>query len=69
MVYSFTIRNSKKRKTFSHVKDIPIPLLKDHDIQNKINDLALEANKKRYEAYKLEKKALEILDKEVIYAR
>lgn len=53
----------------SHVKDIPIPLLKDHDIQNKINDLALEANKKRYEAYKLEKKALEILDKEVIYAR
>lgn len=53
----------------NHVSDIPIPLLKNHNIQKKINDLALEANEKRYEAYKLEKKALEILDKEVIYAR
>lgn len=31
--------------------------------------IALEANKKRYEAYKLEQKALEIMDKEVIYAK
>ena len=52
-----------------HVSDIPIPLLKNHDVQKKINDLALEANKKRYEAYKLEQKALEIMDKEVIYAK
>ena len=35
----------------------------------KINALALEANKKRYEAYKLEQEALEIMDKEVIYAK
>lgn len=53
----------------SHVSDIPIPLLKNHDVQKRINDLALEANKKRYEAYKLEQKALEIMDKEVIYAK
>lgn len=53
----------------SHVSDIPIPLLKNHDIQKKINALALEANKKRYEAYKLEQKALELMDKEVIYTK
>lgn len=52
-----------------HVSDIPIPLLKNHDAQKRINDLALEANRKRYEAYKLEQKALEIMDKEVIYAK
>jgi len=53
----------------SHVSDIPIPLLKNKDIQKRINDLALEANEKRYEAYKLEQKALEIMDREVIYAK
>lgn len=53
----------------SHVADIPIPLLKNHDIQKRINDLALQANQKRYEAYKFEQTALEIMDKEVIYAR
>ena len=39
------------------------------DIQKRINALALEANQKRYEAYKLEQKALEIMDKEIIYAK
>lgn len=53
----------------SHVSDIPIPLLKNKDIQRRINDLALEANEKRYEAYKLEQKALEIMDRKVIYAK
>ena len=53
----------------SHVRNIPIPLLKNHDIQKRINTLALEANQKRYEAYKLEQKALEIMDKEIIYAK
>lgn len=52
-----------------HIKQIPIPLLKRHDIQSKINDLALEANKKRYEAYELEQEALKIMNKEVIYAK
>lgn len=52
-----------------HIQQVTIPLLKNHDIQKKINDLALEANEKRYEAYKLEQKALEIMDKEVIYAK
>lgn len=52
-----------------HVSRIPIPLLKNHDVQLQINTLALEANEKRYEAYKLEQKALEIMDKEIIYAK
>ena len=53
----------------THVSRIPIPLLKNQDIQLQINALALEANEKRYEAYKLEQKALEIMDKEIIYAK
>lgn len=53
----------------NHVRQIAIPLLKNQDIQNKINDLALEANQKRYEAYMLEQEALKIMNEEVIYAK
>lgn len=53
----------------NHVRQIPIPLLKDKGIQKRINDLALEANQKRYEAYCLEQEALKIMDEEVIYAK
>lgn len=53
----------------NHVKQIQIPLLKNRIIQKRINDLALEANAKRYEAYKLEQQALRIMDEEVIYAK
>lgn len=53
----------------THISRIPIPLLKNHNVQLQINTLALEANEKRYEAYKLEQKALEIMDKEIIYAK
>lgn len=53
----------------NHVRAIPVPLLKNHDVQKQINDLALEANQKRYEAYQLEQEALRIMDAEVIYAK
>lgn len=53
----------------NHVKQIKIPLLKNKDIQKQINDLALEANAKRYEAYKLEQEALNVMNEEVIYAQ
>lgn len=53
----------------NHVKQIQIPLLKNQEVQRKINDLALEANAKRYEAYTLEQEALRILDDEVIFAK
>lgn len=53
----------------THVSSIPFPLLKNEDVQRQINDLALEANEKRYEAYKMEQQALRIIDKEVIYAK
>lgn len=50
-----------------HVSQIAFPLLKNKETQNEINNLALEANDKRYEAYKLEQQALRIMDNEVIY--
>ena len=53
----------------NQVRQIPIPLLKDKGIQKRINDLALEANQKRYEAYCLEQEALRIMNEEVIYAK
>ena len=59
----------EKRLVNEHIYNLPVPLLKNSEIQQKINSLALEANQKRYEAYKLEQKALEIMDKEVIYAK
>lgn len=47
---------------------IEFPLLKNQDVQKQINDLALQANEKRYQAYLLEQEALKVLDEEVIYA-
>ena len=52
-----------------HIKQVAIPLLKNKTLQKKINDMALEANQKRYEAYKLEQQALEIMDNKVIFAK
>ena len=52
-----------------HIKKVAIPLLKNKEVQKQINDLALEANEKRYEAYTLEQQALRIMDNEVIYAK
>jgi len=51
------------------VSQISLPLLQDEYVQKCINDKVLEANQKRTEAYKLEQKALNILDKKVIYAQ
>lgn len=51
----------------NHVSRIPLPFLKNKDIQAEINNLALEANRLRYEAYKLEQQALLIMDNEVIF--
>ena len=53
----------------NHVSSIPFPILKNAEVQQKINELALQANEKRYEAYKLEQQALRIVDKEVIFAQ
>lgn len=50
----------------NHVSQIEIPLI-GQDMQDKINCLALEANRLRYEAYKLEQQALAIVNDEVIH--
>ena len=52
-----------------HVRSIAVPLLKDHAAQKKINDLAMAANAKRYEAYCLEQEALKILNEQIIFAK
>jgi len=44
-------------------------LLKNKEVQDRINALALEANQKRYEAYLLEQQAIEIMNNEVIFAK
>lgn len=51
----------------THVSQIAVPILKNVIMQKEINSLALEANTKRYEAYKLEQKALTIINEDVIY--
>ena len=53
----------------NHVANIILPLLKNKEIQIRINNLVLEANKKRYEAYVLEQKAIKMVNEKVIYAK
>lgn len=48
---------------------VQIPLLKNKNIQKKINDLVLEANQKRYEAYVLEQDALQLMNSLVYQAK
>lgn len=50
----------------THVRSIPFPLLKNDDVQARINSLALQANEKRYQAYCLEQEAMGIINDEVI---
>lgn len=50
----------------NHVSQIEIPLI-NPEKQDEINRLALEANKLRYEAYRLEQRALAIVNGEVIH--
>ena len=45
-----------------HVSSVPFPLLRDKGVQSRINTLALEANAKRYEAFRLEREAMSIID-------
>jgi len=51
-----------------HVEQVQIPLLKNKNVQQKINDLVLEANQKRYEAYVFEEEAIQMLDNLVLNA-
>jgi len=52
----------------THVSKITIPLLKNQQIQKKINRLALEANEMRYQSYLCEQESMKILDDEVLYS-
>jgi type I restriction enzyme S subunit len=52
----------------NHMRQVRVPLLKDQEVQKRINDLALEANRKRYEAFLLEEQAIDTVNKKVIFA-
>ena len=45
--------------------DVKIPMLKNCKKIEEINSLILQANQLRYEAYKLEQEAIEIMNKEI----
>ena len=49
-----------------HISSIPVPLLKDTSAQDEINTLALAANEKRFEAYRLEQEAQSIMETDVL---
>ena len=51
----------------SHIREIPVPILKDNEVQIEINRLALEANSMRYEAYQLEQEAMQVMNDEVLF--
>lgn len=51
-----------------HVSQIEIPILKNKEVQTSINSMVLEANEKRYQAYKLEQKAIKMVNQKVIHA-
>lgn len=53
----------------NHVSKIQIPILKNQQVQQEINNLVLEANKKRYHAYILEQEALKLVNDLVIYTQ
>lgn len=50
------------------VSQIAIPLLRDEGVQTEINIKVLQANRKRTEAYELERETVDVFNKEVIYA-
>ena len=52
----------------NHMAHVQVPLLKNKTAQARINELALKASQKRYEAFLAEQEALDITNKKVIYA-
>lgn len=50
----------------SSLGDVQIPIIKDREIVKKIDCLVLEANELRYQAYKQEQQAIEIMNREVL---
>jgi type I restriction enzyme S subunit len=52
----------------NHVRQVKVPLLKNQNIQSQINEMVLEANQLRYEAYLLEQEAIQAVNKQVIFA-
>ena len=69
LIKKFTYGSVVNEIDANHVSQIKIPLLKNSEIQARINTLVLEANKKRYEAYVLEQKAIKMVNEKIIYSK
>jgi len=66
LITRFTYGGVVNALEIEHLAKVPVPMLKDKEIQKSINSLALSSKQKRYEAYKLEQEALEILNRDVL---
>jgi len=66
LVHRFTYGAVVDEIDDNHVSQVQIPLLNNKEKQKEINDLVLEANRKRYEAYVLEQQAIRVVEDEVI---
>lgn len=52
--------------TDAQLSSIPVPVFQDSDFVGYINELVLDANKMRHEAYQLEQEAIRIMNEEVL---
>ncbi len=64
LVQRFTYGSVVDEIDDTHVGRVPVPLLEEMEMRE-IGELVLLANRKRYEAFQLEKKALELFDRNV----
>jgi len=69
LIHRFTYGSVIDEINDNHVAHIQLPLLNNKSIQQKINDLVLKANEKRYQAYQLEQEAINKINEEVIFAK
>lgn len=68
LIRRFTYGTNVDEIDKNHTTAIQIPLLNDQSIQQQINDLVLQANKKRTQAYNKEQEAIKRMNDLVIYA-
>lgn len=52
--------------TCEQIADLPLPVLNNDDLKVRINQIALQANTLRYNAFLLEKKAIQTMNEEVL---
>ncbi len=67
LIHRFTYGSVVDEIDARQIAQVQIPLLKNKRQQDKINDLVLEANEKRYKAYLKEQEAISLINDAVIF--